>query len=526
MKPQGWRRGLGVIPWLLSAAALVLSFRLIPAVPWHGSAGWQLVYELIGAAIAVEVAAFALSRFGLEGQRVPLFIGLSYLGAAVADLVAALVCQGNHLTPLVGHTMAVVSVWTAGRWLLVAGVWAGLLAHKNFPTAAYPRLELVAATVIGIACSYAVVQFTLMVPLPGLVLTTGDVRRPWDLAAAVLLCAAGPGYWKLCRGGGAMMCSVLVSLLLGMLAQVVMARSAVIYDGSWNLAMMLKVVSYSPLLVGLFVESVTLVRSQKRLTAELRSAQEELSMYSKGLERQVAARTSELESRAKDLETFAYTVSHDLKAPLRGIQAYSKLLLDEYAGKLDGAGRRYAESVSKAAGTMKELIDDLLEYSRLERREIEMGPVDLRELIDSVIAERQSQIDQTHAQIDVLVAFPTVKGDRSMLRQATANLVDNALKYSHNARPPRIAIFGREASDEYMISFRDNGIGFDTQECEKIFEPFKRLHRGDEYEGTGIGLSIVKRAIEKHGGHVWAQSEPGKGATFTFAIPKQENCKS
>jgi signal transduction histidine kinase len=349
----------------------------------------------------------------------------------------------------------------------------------------------------------------------------GLVHKPWQLVVGALFVAAVPGYWTMYRKlGGSVIGSVLVSLILAIFAQAYMSRSATLYDGSSNLASVLKVGSYFPLLVGLFVESVTLFRAQKRLTSGLQVAQAELSEYSKGLERKVAERTRDLEARAKELEAFAYTVSHDLKAPLRGIQTYSQFLLEQYAPNLDETGQRYAASVGKAAANMKELIDDLLEYSRLERREAEMGPVDLRALMDSVIAERQAQIEQTQAQVNLELASPLITGDRAMLRAAIANLVDNAIKFSRDSKPPRIEVRGREENGQYVVSVKDNGIGFDMQHRERIFEIFQRLHRVDEYEGTGIGLSTVKRAIEKHGGRVWAQSEPGRGATFTFTIPK------
>ncbi len=251
-----------------------------------------------------------------------------------------------------------------------------------------------------------------------------------------------------------------------------------------------------------------------------------MSAYSKQLEKKVAERTRDLEARSKELEAFAYTVSHDLKAPLRGIQAYSQFLLEGYGSKLDDTGRRYASSVCKAAVNMKQLIDDLLEYTRLDRREAEMGPVDLASLIESVIAERQSQIEQTHAQLEVDLPLPLVTGDRAMLRAAIANLVDNAIKFSRDAKPPHVVVRGRQDNGGYLLSITDNGVGFEPKDRDHIFEIFHRLHSQEEFEGTGIGLCIVKRAVEKHGGRVWAESRPGCGATFNFTIPKHEGAAS
>jgi signal transduction histidine kinase len=506
-------------------AALSLSFRLVGQLEWQGSPRWQLLYELLGAFIALQVAAFALSRFGLEGRRLPLFIGLAYLGAAIADLVAGLVSQGIYLTPLVGQTAAVVGVWTAGRVSMAVFLCVGLAAQRWWPFSAHTRLELGPATVVGACLAFALVQLSQVLPLPGLMVGVfgGLVHKPWQLVVGVFFVAALPGYWILYwRLGGSMIGSVLVSLVLGLFAQAYMAGSAALYDAWFNLASVLKIASYFPPLIGLFVESVTLFRAQRKLTTRLEVAQAELKEYSKGLEKKVAERTHDLESRAKDLEAFAYTVSHDLKAPLRGIQTYSQFLMDGYAAKLDETGRRYAESVGKVAANMRQLIDDLLEYSRLERREAQMMPVDMRGLIESVIAERQPVMEQYHTQIEVDVTLPPVRGDRAMLRHAIANLIDNAIKFSRDAKPPRITMRAHEENSQYVVSASDNGVGFDMQDRERIFEIFQRLHSAEEFEGTGIGLSIVRRAIEKHGGRVWAQAEPGKGATFSFAIPKRE----
>ena len=526
MKSRQWR-ALSALLLAAGAAILTIWFRPIPAMSWPGTARWQLVYECVGAAIALEVALFALSRFSLEQRRLPLFIGLGYLSAAIANLVAALLCQGNYIQPLVGETQALTSVAAAGSGLLAVCLWGGLLTQQYWPTAPSATRELVPITLIGASCAFAVVQLAQIVPLPDLLRLRGAVHRPWDLGAAMLLSAALPGYWKLYRKqGGPIIQTVLVSLVLGIISQIFMAQSAVLYDSSWNAATLLKVTSYIPLLVGLFIASVTSFRAQQRLTNQLQVAQAELSAYSKQLEKKVAERTRDLEARSKELEAFAYTVSHDLKAPLRGIQAYSQFLLEGYGSKLDDTGRRYASSVCKAAVNMKQLIDDLLEYTRLDRREAEMGPVDLANLTDSVIAERQSQIEQAHAQLEVDLPLPLVTGDRAMLRAAIANLVDNAIKFSRDAKPPRVVVRGRQDNGGYLLSITDNGVGFEPKDRDHIFEIFHRLHSQEEFEGTGIGLCIVKRAVEKHGGRVWAESQPGCGATFNFTIPQHEGAAS
>ena len=529
MKTGTWTRTL--LAGLLAALAvlLVASFRLAQSLEWQGNTRWQLIEESIGAFLAFEVAAFALLHYGLEARRLPLFIGLAYLSAAVTDLVSALLSQGYYAQPLVGQTVGVMNAWTAGQLAMALFLLAGLVANRYFPRSGNVRAELVPATIIGISIAFALVQLSMMVSVPGSGRDVfgGSVHKPWQLAVALLMVAAVPGYWGVYRRqGGAMLGSVLVSLVVGIFVQAYMARSAALYDGLFNLASVLKIASYIPPLIGLFVESVTLFRGQRKLTTRLEVARAELRDYSKGLEKKVAERTRELETRAKELETFAYTVSHDLKAPLRGIQTYTHFLLDDYAQKLDETGRRYVENAGKAAANMKQFIDDLLEYSRLERREAELSAVDVRGLVESVLSERQAEIEQRNASVEVDVPTPAVVADRAMLRQAIANLMDNAIKYSRDAKPPRIIVRGVEENGRFVFSVSDNGCGFDMNDHEKLFQIFQRLPTAGEFEGTGIGLSTVKRAIEKQGGRVWAESEPGKGATFTFAIPRREARKT
>ena len=524
MGTRSWRQiGLALV-LLAIAAALLLSERLVTHVAWHGTPIWQSAYELIAAAIAIEVAAFALSRFGLERRRLPLFVGLAYLGGGVADLVASLVAQGNYLMPQVRQAEAVAAVWTAGRLWLATCLLVGLAVQRRAPTAPSARIELLPLTLIGACGAFALAQLSQMITLPGLLHETapGIVARPWDAAIGGLLVVALPGYWSLYRRqGGSMIGSVLVSLVIGLFAQGYGAQSRALYDTQWNLATVLKIVSYLPLLVGLFVESVTLFRAQTKLTGELQVAQAELSEYSRELENKVADRTRALETRAKDLEAFAYTVSHDLKAPLRGVHTYVHLLVEECGDKLSEAGRRYASSVDRAASQMRSLIDDLLEYSRLERREVEPAPVNLRELIESILTDRQPQIDQTGTKIELDLALSTVTGDRAMLHAALGNLIDNAIKFSRQSQPPHVVVRSRDDDGACIINVQDNGVGFDMKDARRVFEIFQRLRRADEFEGTGIGLSIVKRAVEKHGGRITAQSEPGRGATFTIRIPNK-----
>lgn len=234
------------------------------------------------------------------------------------------------------------------------------------------------------------------------------------------------------------------------------------------------------------------------------------------------ARERDLEAKARELEAFSYSVSHDLKAPLRGMEGFARALQEDCADQLDDAGRHYLDVICGSARRMGELIDDLLKYSRVERRAMTWEPVDLERVVQDLVADRQTEIAARGVRVDLSLPFHRFACEREGLQQALANLLDNALKFTRTVAQPAITIRAEEDNAERVLKVADNGIGFDPKYQEKIFAIFQRLHPQDEYEGTGIGLAIVKKVAERHGGRAWAESEPGKGATFYVAIPKQE----
>jgi PAS domain S-box-containing protein len=237
------------------------------------------------------------------------------------------------------------------------------------------------------------------------------------------------------------------------------------------------------------------------------------------LEERVRHRTLELEARNRELETFTYSVSHDLKAPLRGIDGYSHLLLDEYGDRLDEEGRRFISVIRRSTLHMSRLIDDLLVYYRLERRPQQPGLVDLRSLLESVLSEFADEAEQRGVAVQVAVPSLTFNLDTEGLALIARNLIDNALKFTRSVDHPHLEIGGAEQGNILKLWVRDNGIGFDMKQHDRIFEIFQRLQRADEYPGTGVGLAIVRRAVDRMNGRVWAQSEVGMGATFFVELP-------
>ena len=257
-----------------------------------------------------------------------------------------------------------------------------------------------------------------------------------------------------------------------------------------------------------------LIKAFGQMVASLREMTREL-------ERRVVERTAQLEAANKELEAFSYSVSHDLRAPLRAIDGFAHILEEDHAPQLDAEGKRLLSVVRSNSRKMGTLIDDLLAFSKLGRQPINLGTTDMTRLVHEVWLEIQSDHANGPNMLNVS-ALPPAQGDRSLLKQVWTNLLSNAAKYSSQRETPRIEVSGDENEYEFIYRVHDNGAGFDMKYYNRLFGVFQRLHTATEFPGTGVGLAIVQRVVVRHGGKVWAEGKVGEGATFYFSLPKRK----
>ncbi|MFZ4774090.1 MAG: sensor histidine kinase [Terrimicrobiaceae bacterium] len=252
-----------------------------------------------------------------------------------------------------------------------------------------------------------------------------------------------------------------------------------------------------------------------------RLAEEKIRQLNAELEQRVAERTEQLESANKELESFSYSVSHDLRSPLRAMDGFSQAVLEDFGAQLPDEGRRYLQTIREGAQRMGLLIDDLLRFSRLSRLPLNRMEVPIDNLVRSVLDDLISQ--EKDRKIDLRIgSLPPTSGDPSLLKQVWINLVSNALKYTRRREVAALEIGSKPSSEGTVYFIRDNGTGFDMRYAGKLFGVFQRLHRAEEYEGTGVGLALVQRIIHRHGGRIWAEAEVDRGATFFFTL-QQDN---
>jgi signal transduction histidine kinase len=299
----------------------------------------------------------------------------------------------------------------------------------------------------------------------------------------------------------------------GVVAQQPTRTSTALAAKNYHLRRLL--IAYGLILL-LFVSAMYLAT---RIVIQRRQAEEDRRVKAE-LERRVAERTAQLEAAYKELESFSYSVSHDLRAPLRAIDGFSRILEGDFSERLDNEGRRLLKVIRDSSRSMGQLIDDLLAFSRLGRKAVASAEIDMRKLAEETLEEVEASAER---RVKVVIGpLPPGYADAGLIRQVWHNLLSNAVKFSSKREQPVVEVSGYEDERYHVYCVKDNGAGFDMQYYDKLFGVFQRLHDGGEFPGTGVGLAIVQRVITKHGGRVWAEGKVDGGAAFYFALPKRE----
>jgi two-component system sensor histidine kinase/response regulator len=260
------------------------------------------------------------------------------------------------------------------------------------------------------------------------------------------------------------------------------------------------------------------IQLQKKELLEKNQSLEKADAQIKKLNADLNKNLLQLEEVNKELESFSYSVSHDLRAPVRALVGFSKMLEEDYQGSLDDEGKRLLGIIRKNALKMGTLIDDLLEFSKMGRKEIKKTRVEVQPMVKS-ISDEIVDVNKYNAEVIINPLTP-VQADQALLTQVWINLISNALKYSAKKEQPKVEVGSYTDKNEIIYYVKDNGAGFDMEYADKLFGVFQRLHKANEFEGTGVGLAIVHRIVTKHGGRVWAEAKPNEGAIFSFALPE------
>jgi PAS domain S-box-containing protein len=253
---------------------------------------------------------------------------------------------------------------------------------------------------------------------------------------------------------------------------------------------------------------------------ERKLAEKQLAALNAELDQRVIERTAQLEEANKELDAFSFSVSHDLRAPLRAIDGFTRILIEEYATALDSEGKRLGSVIRENTGKMSRLIDELLALSRLGRAAVNLSRIDMHTMATSVFHELTSAEGRSRMNFHVDNLLP-VDADPTLMRQVWANLLSNAIKFSSKRERAVIQVSAKQSEGDYVYVVADNGAGFDMKYRDKLFGVFQRLHSSREFDGTGVGLALVQRIIRRHGGRVWAEGEVDQGASFCFALPCQ-----
>jgi signal transduction histidine kinase len=482
------------------AVGFVLAALALPVALSDRTGGPRLheSVEAAATALALVVALMALVRYYTHRSETFLLVGIGFLGAGLLD--------GYHLFAAGGwlatadHDSLTLWTWTASRFFLAVMLSVAFLAGRRQAAGIglEERTVYAASTAFLLGC--LIVLAVVQLPTPFFAPTL--LARPQELVPALLFAAAlgtflSTGRWQWDDFEHWLVLSLIVAVVL---QSFYAPFSQALFDAPFNAAHMMKLLSYALVLVGLLANMSRLFQQAERASELLAEQNEELIRSN------------------RELEQFSYAISHDLQEPLRVISGYTQLLGRRYRGSLDRDADEFIDFTVEATERMRDHINGLLEYSRVDRAARQIEQVDLGETLRRALLTLERMVAESGAQV-THDPLPRVRGNPRLLERLFVNLIGNAIKYRSEAAP-RIWISAQAAGAHWELRFRDNGIGIDPEYHERVFALFQRLHTREEYAGSGIGLAICRRIVEAHGGTIQVDSQLGDGSTFRVTLPR------
>lgn len=534
-KPIASSRGLLLADTtiLASLAILVAVWVLLPKDPFGGVAAYlpfHMVVETLSIVVSLMIFGVTWNARSQERASGVIVLSCAMLAVGLVDFGHMLSVSGMPAFVTPSSPQKGISFWLAARSIAAAGfLAAALLPLSPLRRSAY-RYAVLTLFVAATALTYWLALYHLdALPVffvPGKGLTTTKVNTEW-IIIAIQLIAAFAFSWRARRTRSSIDIGMYAAVWLSVLSEAYFTFYAAAHDLFQVLGHVYKIIAFGFLYRAVFVACVRepftrLVETQADLQLEVdarRRAETEIRALNAMLEDRVRERTMQLEATNKELEAFSYSVSHDLRAPLRAIDGFSRKLVSNYSGKLDEEAQRQLQVVRDNAQRMGRLIDDLLSFSRTGRQEMAWQSVDMNALARSVADELLGLELQGRIELTCL-PLHSAWGDAPLLRQVWVNLIGNAIKFTRRRQMAHIEIGSRMENGEVIYWVKDDGAGFDMQYAGKLFGVFQRLHRQDEFEGTGVGLAISERIVHRHHGRIWGEGKPDAGATFSFALPQ------
>lgn len=519
---KGW---LGQIENLAPVEAVVASLAIFAAALIYSSTNsvvflpedYLPVHTLLEiVTISISASVFFVRWFPSKFTRNPqsLVIGVLFYSLAAIYIVHTLSYSG--MPDFLGPNSAALPTY---YWILARFTFAFFLLAASFipregtPKLARPSIVFSFFTVYTIASIAIVAEYVEDLPrlvVPGHGVT--DLKVGLEYFIIVLLVVASFRFWQWARMTKRMSYVYLtVGLIIAVFEELAFTMYSNVYDSFNLLGHLFGVASFLFVFLGLFRTSIIApYESLEKATEELRKSRDELEL-------RVQERTTELSKSNAELEHFAYVASHDLKSPLTTISGYLQLLKEERELSKDPQAINFVTTALNNSRRMQEMIDSLLARSRMRKAEVPLSPVDMNSVVDQARSNLEAAIADTGTVLSV-GPLPKLPADEPQMIQLFQNLIDNAIKYRGKARP-RIEVNAHRENSEWIFAVRDNGIGFDMKEADRLFKMYERLDTSNERPGTGIGLSTCKRIVEYHKGRIWAESMPNKGSTFYFSIP-------